>query len=495
MKQASCPARLTGLAAPARNHAKESRMSASDIALIGLAVMGQNLALNMAGRGYRVTAFNRTGAKTREFMDRAGARAGIEAAYAVKDTVAALSRPRKLFLMVQAGAPVDAVVEEFLPYLEPGDIVVDGGNSFYRDTERRSAELAAKGIHFMGVGVSGGEEGALRGPSIMPGGEQGAYAHMAPILEAIAARASGEPCVDWMGKGGAGHFVKMVHNGIEYGDIQLIAEAYDILGRAGGLGAKAQAEVFKRWNQGILSSYLIEITGHVLAKTDPDTGGPLVDVILDSAGQKGTGRWTAESAMELGVPVPTLTAAVEARNLSALKDQRVRAAIVLPKPAAAPASDMAALADDVEKALYAAKICSYAQGFALLAEADKACGFGLRLGLAAKVWRAGCIIRAAFLDTITEAFERDPGLTNLLLDPAFLGHMERCMPSLRRVTARAAGAGVPVPAMAASLSYYDGYSSARLPANLIQGQRDFFGAHTFKRTDKDGVFHADWSGA
>jgi len=454
--------------------------------------MGQNLALNMASRGFSVVVHNRTESTTREFMDRAGNAAGLRSAAGLRETVGMLSRPRKLFLMVKAGAAVDAVIKELVPLLEPGDILVDGGNSHYRDTAARAASLADKGIRYLGVGVSGGEEGALKGPSIMPGGVPEAYPFLKPLLEAIAARAQGEPCVSWMGAGGAGHFVKMVHNGIEYGDMQLIAEVYDILGRAGGLSAKDQAAVFAAWNKGPLASYLVEITGQALARVDEATGRPLVDVILDAAGQKGTGRWTAESALELGVPVPTLTAAVEARGLSALKEQRVRAAALLPGGCDAPLVDQNALVLDAGQALYAAKVCSYAQGFALMAEADKAHGFGLRLGMAAKVWRAGCIIRAAFLDDVTAAFSENPTLENLLEAPAFRTEVGSRLPALRRLVGLAVASGIPAPALSASLAYYDGFRSARLPANLIQAQRDLFGAHTFRRVDRDGVFHAQW---
>jgi len=467
-------------------------MNTCDIALVGLAVMGQNLVLNMASRGFSVAVYNRTEATTREFMDRAGTAAGVRAAFSPAETVAMLKAPRKIFLMVKAGAAVDHVIDEFLPLLSPGDIIVDGGNSHFPDTVRRTETLAAKGIRFLGVGVSGGEEGALKGPSIMPGGDPEAYPHLAPILTAIAAKAGGEPCVSWMGKGGAGHFVKMVHNGIEYGDMQLIAEVYDILGRAGGMSAPEQAKVFESWNNGFLASYLIEITAQALSRTDEDTGKPLVDVILDAAGQKGTGRWTAESALALGIPVPTLTSAVEARGLSALKDQRVRAAAILPCACETPAVDRRQLIADAEQALYAAKLCSYAQGFALMAEADRAHGFGLDLGMAAKVWRAGCIIRAAFLDDVTAAFTADPNLENLLEAPVFTAEVGRCLPALRRLVGLAVAAGIPAPAMSASLAYYDGFRSARLPANLIQAQRDLFGAHTFKRTDRDGIFHVNW---
>ena len=468
-------------------------MSTRDIALVGLAVMGQNLALNMAGKGISVTVYNRTESVTQEFMARAGQAAGLLAASTLAGAVASLGRPRKVFLMVKAGSAVDHVIDDLAPLLEPGDIIVDGGNSHFRDTELRAETLAAKGLHYLGVGVSGGEEGALHGPSIMPGGDREAYGQLEPVLTAIAARADGEPCVGWMGKGGAGHFVKMVHNGIEYGDMQLIAEAYDILGRAGGLSAGRQAEGFAQWNRGLLSSYLVDITSQVLRRKDEATGQPLVDLVLDAAEQKGTGRWTAESALELGVPVPTLTAAVEARNISALKAERVRAARLLSGPRTEPVKDVNALVSDVEQALYVAKVCSYAQGFALLAGADRHFEFGLELTLAARVWRAGCIIRAAFLDDIAASFKNDPALDNLLLAPEFTPQVERSIPALRRVVGLAVAAGIPVPAFSASLTYFDAYRSPRLPANLIQAQRDCFGAHTFRRTDREGVFHADWT--
>ncbi|GFK94386.1 6-phosphogluconate dehydrogenase, NADP(+)-dependent, decarboxylating [Fundidesulfovibrio magnetotacticus] len=470
-------------------------MSTCDIALVGLAVMGQNLALNMASRGFSAAVFNRTESTTREFMDRAGNKAGLKAAFSPAEAVGMLSSPRKIFLMVKAGSPVDQVIDEFVPLLSPGDILVDGGNSHFPDTVRRTRELAAKGIRYLGVGVSGGEEGALHGPSIMPGGEPEAWPFMEPILTAISAKAGpggDEPCVAWMGNGGAGHYVKMVHNGIEYGDMQLIAEVYDILGRAGGLDAAAQARVFSEWNKGPLASYLVEITAQALSRIDEETSKPLVDVILDAAGQKGTGRWTAESALELGIPIPTLTSAVEARGLSSLKEQRVRASRILQGGCEPPAVNVADLVRDAEQALYAAKVCSYAQGFALLAEADKVYGFGLDLGQAAKVWRAGCIIRADFLDDVTAAFKADPALENLLEAPVFTNEVGRRLPALRRLAGVAIASGIPAPALCASLAYYDGFRSEHLPANLIQAQRDLFGAHTFKRLDKEGVFHAQW---
>ncbi len=465
-----------------------------DIGLIGLAVMGQNLALNMARNGFAVAVFNRTGAKTLEFMDRAGKNAGIEAAYDLAAFVGMLARPRKVFCMIKAGAPVDELIEELVPLLEPGDLILDGGNSYYHDTERRTKELEAKGLRYMGVGVSGGEEGALNGPSIMPGGHPEAWELMAPILTAISAKAEGEPCVAYMGSGSAGHFVKMDHNGIEYGDMQLIAEAYDILHGVCGMKPKALAETFASWNQGVLSSYLIEITADIFTEIDGETGKPLVDMILDAAGQKGTGLWTSQSALSLGVPAPTLIGAVEARVLSSLKEERMEAAQSLRGPAefSGPKATDAGFVKEVGDALYAAKICSYAQGFALLKAADAAYGYGLNYGEIAAIWRAGCIIRAKFLNDVRAAFDGDKNLANLMLAPFFREALNAREGALRRTCAAASLAGVAIPALSSALAYFDSYRSARLPANLIQAQRDYFGAHTFKRIDKDGVFHHKW---
>jgi 6-phosphogluconate dehydrogenase len=395
--------------------------------------------------------------------------------------------------MVKAGPPVDAVIEELAAILEPGDLIMDGGNSLFSDTLCRAALLEEKGLHYMGVGISGGEEGALRGPSIMPGGTPEAWHMVEAILTAIAAQADGEPCVARMGAGGAGHFVKMVHNGIEYGDMQLIAESYELLRTALDLSAAELADVFDGWRQGVLSSYLIDITADIFRKTDDATGRPLVDMILDTAGQKGTGRWTSQCALDLGVPAPTLSAAVDARVLSSMKNERMAAAKVLPGPhPAAPDGDRTAFIDAVGDALYAAKICSYAQGFALLQAADQAYGFGLDLGQVARVWKAGCIIRARFLDDVRNAFAATPDIPNLLMDPFFCKAAGERQQALRQVVAAAALAGVAVPALSASLSYYDAYRAARLPANLLQAQRDYFGAHTYQRTDKEGIHHTDW---
>jgi 6-phosphogluconate dehydrogenase len=395
--------------------------------------------------------------------------------------------------MVPAGKPVDSVIELLKPHLEAGDILIDGGNSHFLDTDRRSGDLAAAGFHFVGAGVSGGEEGALHGPAIMPGGSTEAWNALAPILRAIAAKADdGEPCVGHMGPRGAGHYVKMVHNGIEYGDMQLIAEAYDILQRGLGLKAAELSEIFSQWNAGDLKSYLIEITAEVLARVDDETGKPLVDVILDEAQQKGTGKWTSQNAFDVGAPIPTINAAVEARLLSSLKAERVTAAKSLVGPTGRYEGDRQTLVDAVGDALYASKVTSYAQGMSLLRLASKEYGYEIDPGEVARVWRAGCIIRAALLGDIRDAFRRDPGLVNLLLDQAFRDDMAQRHQALRTTIATAVQLGIPVPAMGASLAYYDSYRTARLPANLTQGQRDFFGAHTYRRVDRDGVFHTEW---
>jgi 6-phosphogluconate dehydrogenase len=468
-------------------------MTKNDIGLIGLAVMGQNLALNIAANGFGVSVYNRTETVTREFMDRAGNQAGVTATEDLRAFVNSLSRPRKIICMVKAGPPVDAVIESLTGLLDPGDLIMDGGNSLFKDTHRRAAYVEAKGLRYMGVGISGGEEGALKGPSIMPGGDVVSWQMVEPILKAIAAKADGEPCVNRMGEGGAGHFVKMVHNGIEYGDMQLIAESYDLLRATLQLTASDLAEVFSNWSKGVLSSYLIDITAEVLLKIDDETGKPLVDVILDTAGQKGTGRWTSQCALDLGVPAPTLAAAVDARVLSSLKDERLKAADVLPGPGTSGRKNApGAFIDTVGDALYAAKICAYAQGFALLRAADRQYGFGLDLGEVARVWKAGCIIRARFLDDVGKAFDKSRKLTNLLMDPYFGKAAGDRHQALRSIVSTAALNGVAVPAFSASLAYYDAYRSARLPANLLQALRDYFGAHTYQRTDKEGVFHTQW---
>lgn len=468
-------------------------MGKCQVGLVGLAVMGQNLALNMEDKGISVAVYNRTSSRTEKFVEeRAGGR-HIEPTYSPKELVDILERPRRIILMVKAGPAVDQVLDQLVPLLEPGDVVVDGGNSFFRDTERRARELEGEGINFLGTGISGGEEGALRGPSIMPGGSRRAYELMEPVFEAIAAKAKdGTPCVAYLGPGGAGHYVKMVHNGIEYGDMQLIAEAYDLLRRGLGMGAEEIGEVFSEWSKGELSSFLMEITVEIFRRRDDETGLPLVDLILDRAGQKGTGRWTSQNALDLGVPTPTINAAVEARIISAYKEERVRASELLDGPDSR-CGDYA-LIRDIGEALYASKICTYAQGMSLLRAASEEYGYDLDLSTVARIWRAGCIIRADFLDDVSRAFSRDPDLPNLLLDPHFRREVQARQGGWRRTVCRAAELGIPVPAMAASLAYYDSYRSERLPANLIQAQRDYFGAHTYERVDREGTFHTEWRG-
>jgi 6-phosphogluconate dehydrogenase len=470
-------------------------MSASathDFGLVGLAVMGQNLVLNVESRGFSVAVYNRTASVTHDFVaQHPGKR--LQGFDTLAGFVASLKRPRKVQLMVQAGAAVDAVIEQLLPLLDEGDIVIDGGNSLYADTERRDAWLAAKGLRFVGAGISGGEEGARKGPSIMPGGPASTWAEIRPIYEAIAARVNGEPCVIHIGPGGAGHFVKMVHNGIEYGDMQLICEAYALF-QAAGLSAPQIGAIFDRWNQGELQSYLIEITARALEQVDPDTGRPLVDLILDKAGQKGTGRWTLINAAENAVVVSTINAAVEARVLSSQRPLRLQAATQLQGPAPALAADAEALVTMVHEALYASKVISYTQGLDLLRTMGEKKAWGLDLGGIASIWRGGCIIRARFLERITEVYRADPALPNLALAPYFRDLLGRAQQPWREVVALAVRAGIPVPAFSASLAYYDSLRSARLPANLLQAQRDFFGAHTYERTDQpEGrFFHTNW---
>jgi 6-phosphogluconate dehydrogenase len=465
---------------------------------VGLGVMGANLARNIAGRGFPVAGYDLDPAKTRAFAAGQTGRSGIGSADAPDKLVAVLERPRRVLMMVPAGAAVDSVIAHLRPHLEREDILIDGGNSFFRDTDRRADELAAAGFRFVGMGVSGGEEGALLGPSMMPGGPREAWEALAPILRAMAARAEdGEPCVSYMGPRGAGHYVKMVHNGIEYGDMQLIAEVYDVFSRAAGMPAREIAGIFAAWNEGELRSYLVEITARVLERVDGETGVPLVDLILDEAQQKGTGKWMSQNAFDVGAPIPTVNAAVEARLLSALKSERVAASSVLPGPSArvAGAADTPGLIDAARRALYAAKITSYAQGMALLRQASSEYRYDIDLAEVAKIWRAGCIIRAALLSDVRAAFSRNPALVNLMLDERFSTAMASGQQALRDVVRVAVSAGIPVPALGSSLAYYDSYRSARLPANLTQGQRDFFGAHTYRRVDRDGVFHTDWTQA
>jgi len=469
----------------------------ADIGLIGLAVMGENLVLNMESRGYTVAVFNRTTSKVDDFVNGRGKGKKLVGAHSVKDLVAALKRPRKVMIMVKAGPAVDAVIDEVAPLLEPGDILIDGGNTHYPDTTRRARALKSKGLLFVGSGVSGGEEGALKGPSIMPGGDPAAWPHLKPIFQAIAAKVEdGSPCCDWVGPEGAGHYVKMVHNGIEYGDMQLICEAYQVMKDLLGMSAPALRDVFARWNTGPLDSYLVEITRDIFDHVDEETGTPTVDLILDAAGQKGTGKWTVNSALDLGVPLTLIGEAVFARCLSAQKDERVAAARALPGPSARYEGNAQALVDDVELALYGSKIISYAQGYALLAAMARESDWEINNGGVALMWRGGCIIRSAFLGKIKEAFDRNPKLANLLLDPYFAGEIARAQAGWRRAIAAAVTQGVPVPAMGSALAYFDGYRTARLPANLLQAQRDFFGAHTYERVDRPrGEYsHTNWTG-
>ncbi|WP_044896421.1 NADP-dependent phosphogluconate dehydrogenase [Bacillus alveayuensis] len=467
-------------------------MSKQQIGVIGLAVMGKNLALNIESRGYSVSVYNRSSEKTEEMLKEAEGK-NIVGTYSIEEFVQSLEKPRKILLMVKAGAPTDATIEQLLPYLEEGDILIDGGNTYFKDTIRRNKQLAERGIHFIGTGVSGGEEGALKGPSIMPGGQKEAHELVRPIFEAISAKVEGEPCTTYIGPDGAGHYVKMVHNGIEYGDMQLISEAYFILKHILGLSATELHEVFAEWNKGELDSYLIEITADIFTKVDEETGKPLVDVILDTAGQKGTGKWTSQSALDLGVPLPIITESVFARFISAMKEERVKASKLLSGPEVKPyEGDQEALIEAVRKALYMSKICSYAQGFAQMKTASEEYNWNLNYGDIAMIFRGGCIIRAAFLQKIKEAYDRDPELPNLLLDPYFKEIVESYQGALRQVIALAIERGIPVPAFSAALAYYDSYRTETLPANLIQAQRDYFGAHTYQRVDKEGMFHTDW---
>ncbi len=463
------------------------------IGLIGLGVMGQNLVRNMARHGFQVAVYNRTRAKTEAFAHE-HPDPNIVPTYTLDEFVAQLERPRRVMLMVKAGAPVDAVVEQVRPLLEPGDIIVDGGNSHFTDTERRQRALEPHGIHFLGVGISGGEEGALWGPSIMPGGPREAYDAVAPIFEAIAAKADdGEPCVTYLGPGGAGHYVKMVHNGIEYAVMQAIAEVYDLLRRVGGLQVSDLAAVFEEWNRAELASFLMEITAHILRVKDPESGDPLVERILDKAGQKGTGKWTSQNAFDVGIPVPSITAAVEARIISAFKEERVRAAQLLPGPVPeAQGQNRLQLIEEGREALFADMVVAYAQGMALLRGAAAEYGYTYHLADVAKIWRAGCIIRAALLEDIRRAFAEAPDLPNLLLADTFRQALGERQQGWREALVAGLTNGVPMPVTAASLAYYDSYRSERLPASLIQAQRDYFGAHTYERVDKPGTFHTEW---
>ena len=468
----------------------------ADIGLIGLAVMGENLVLNMERNGFTVAVYNRHTEKVDAFLAGRGKGKRFIGCHGIAELCASLKPPRKIMLMVKAGKPVDELIAQLEPHLEPGDIVIDGGNSFFPDTIRRTRELEAKGLRFIGTGVSGGEEGALKGPSIMPGGSPEAWPFVKPVFQAIAAKvAGGRPCCEWVGSDGAGHYVKMVHNGIEYGDMQMICEAYWIMKNILGLNAEELKQVFTEWNRGELDSYLIQITGEIFGKTDPDTGKPVVDVILDTAGQKGTGKWTSQSALDLGVAAPTVAEAVFARCLSAVKTERVAASQVIPGVTEKFSGDKKEFIEAVRQALYASKICSYAQGFQLMRMAAKEYNWDLHYGDIALLWRGGCIIRATFLEKIKAAFDRAPELANLLVDDFFKGEIGRCQKSWRRVVAQAVLSGVPVPAFSSALAYFDGYRSGNLPANLLQAQRDYFGAHTYERVDRPRgeIYHTEWT--
>jgi 6-phosphogluconate dehydrogenase len=485
----------------------------SDIGLVGLAVMGQNLALNIADHGYQISVFNRTTEKTDKFVaENPNTPGGVVGTQTMEEFVASISKPRKIILLVQAGKGTDAVIDGLTPLLEQGDIVIDGGNSLFTDTIRRENAYSAKGLRFIGSGVSGGEEGARYGPSLMPGGEYAAWLELKPIWEAVAAKVDaktgkplegatpghpivgGVPCTAYMGTDGAGHYVKMVHNGIEYGDMQMICEAYALLKGLLGLKPVEMSAVFAEWNKGILDSFLIEITTEILKQKDPVTKKPFVDVVLDTAGQKGTGKWTSTNALDMGVPAPTIAEAVFARCISAVKEERVAASKILKGPSKKYKGSKKALLEAIQDALYCSKICSYAQGFQLMRAGAKEFNWKLNFGEIAQIWRGGCIIRAAFLQKITEAYKRQPKLANLLLDPYFNKTFQKAQANWRKVIALAAECGVPTPTFSASLSYYDGYRSARLPANLLQAQRDFFGAHTYERVDqpRGKFFHLDW---
>ena len=469
----------------------------SDIGLIGLAVMGENLVLNMESKGFRVSVFNRTVEKVDKFMEGRGKGKNIYGAHSLEDFIASLQSPRRVFLMVKAGQAVDDFIEKLIPVLDPGDIIIDGGNSHFPDTARRTAYVESKGFLYIGTGVSGGEEGALKGPSMMPGGSPAAWPYVKPIFQGICAKvADGSPCCDWVGEGGAGHFVKMVHNGIEYGDIQLICECYQIMKDILGMSNEEMHATFAEWNKGDLDSYLVEITRDILAKKDED-GRYVLDYILDTAGQKGTGKWTAVAALDAGVPLTLIGESVFARCLSAQKEERVAASQVLQGPAPAKfIGDRAAFLEDLRRALFAAKVVSYAQGYALMRAAAAEYGWNLNYGGIALMWRGGCIIRSVFLGKIKEAFDKQPDLANILLDPYFCGKLAEAQQGWRNVLCTAMQHGVPAPCMTAGLEYYDGYRCGRLPANLLQAQRDFFGAHTYERTDRPRgeFFHTNWTG-
>lgn len=471
-------------------------MAQADIGLVGLAVMGENLVLNMESKGFTVAVFNRTTQKVKNFVEGRGNGKKVVGAYSIEELVATIKRPRKIMIMVKAGAPVDALIDQILPHLEQGDILIDGGNSHYPDTIRRAKKVEAAGMLYVGTGVSGGEEGALTGPSLMPGGSPAAWEYVKPIFQAISAKVEdGSPCCEWVGEGGAGHFVKMVHNGIEYGDMQLICEAYQIMKDLLGMSAAEMHNVFEEWNEGELDSYLVEITRDILGYRDED-GSALVDNILDTAGQKGTGKWTGIVALDLGVPLTLIGESVFARCLSSIKDERVAASKVLHGPKPSFTGDKKTFIDDIRSALHASKIVSYAQGYTLMRAAAAEYSWNLNYGGIALMWRGGCIIRSAFLAKIKEAFDKNPGTTNLLIDPFFKDKIELTQASWRRVCAAALTNGIPIPAFTSALSYYDGFRTARLPANLLQAQRDYFGAHTYERIDKPRgeFYHTNWTG-
>jgi 6-phosphogluconate dehydrogenase len=478
---------------------EDASMKKADLGLIGLAVMGENLVMNMESKGFTVAVFNRTTSKVTNFVEGRAKGKNIIGTYSIEELCANLEKPRKVMLMVKAGAPVDAFIDQVIPYLEPGDIIIDGGNSHFPDTIRRCKYVESKGLLYVGTGVSGGEEGALKGPSMMPGGSPAAWQYVKPIFQAICAKVeSGEACCDWVGEGGAGHFVKMVHNGIEYGDMQLICEAYQLMRDYLGMSADEMHEVFAKWNEGELDSYLIEITRDILAYKDTD-GEPIVNKILDTAGQKGTGKWTGIAALDEGVPLTLIGEAVFARCLSAIKEERVEASKILNGPNGkfnGTAEEKAAFIEDIRNALFASKIVSYAQGYTLMRTAAKTYGWNLNYGGIALMWRGGCIIRSVFLGKIKEAFDKNPELPNLLLDSYFKEAVERCQAGWRRVCATALTAGVPAPAFTTALTYYDGYRCEKLPANLLQAQRDYFGAHTYERLDspRGQFFHTNWTG-
>lgn len=467
-------------------------MSKQQIGVVGLAVMGKNLALNIESKGFSVALYNRSPEKTNELLEEAKGK-NLVGTYSVEQFVQSLETPRKILIMVKAGQPTDDTINQLVPHLSQGDILIDGGNAYFPDTQRRNENLQDLGFRFIGAGVSGGEEGALKGPAIMPGGQKDAYELVEPILTAISAKVNGDPCSTYIGEGGAGHYVKMVHNGIEYGDMQLIGEAYHLLKDVLRLNTSELHDIFTEWNNGELDSYLMEITADIFAKTDPDTGKPMVDVILDSAGQKGTGKWTSQSALDLGVPLSIITESVFARFISAMKEERVAASKKLIGPAVSSYDgDSQEFIEAVRKALYASKIASYAQGFAQMRAASDSYDWNLNYGGIAMIFRGGCIIRARFLQNIKDAYDRDPALTNLLMDDYFSGIVGNYQEAWRKVIAIAVTKGIPVPAFASALAYYDSYRTERLPANLLQAQRDYFGAHTFERLDRKGSFHFQW---